>query len=389
MNPTAVFQGLKLRGGVDLRGRGTAGMVDNDSDRMLGRRTLLAGTGAAVMTALSGCVGDVVDAGDEVRETRVEQFDAADLAALSVDTPNGRIHVEGEDRETIDLRAEKRAGTQQALESATLSVDRADGRLSVSVDVDRSIDLDGSTPRVDVELTVPSTLRLARADGVNGDVDVGAVAGDLVAETTNGDVTVSDVDGAVHAESTNGDVRVEDVAGDVAVETTNGDVDVTTVAGDATVDTVTGSVDVADVARAAWDSVETPASDLEVTATGTVSADASRLTQLFENLFRNAVEHGPRLDADPADGHARPGVTVTVGALPDGLYVADDGVGIPAAEREAAFESGYTTAEDGTGFGLDIVTEIVEAHGWTIDLRESAGGGARFEIGGMERDTPD
>jgi signal transduction histidine kinase len=149
------------------------------------------------------------------------------------------------------------------------------------------------------------------------------------------------------------------------------------------------TVDVADVARAAWDSVETPASDLEVTATGTVSADASRLTQLFENLFRNAVEHGPRLDADPADGHARPGVTVTVGALPDGLYVADDGVGIPAAEREAAFESGYTTAEDGTGFGLDIVTEIVEAHGWTIDLRESAGGGARFEIGGMERDTPD
>jgi signal transduction histidine kinase len=65
------------------------------------------------------------------------------------------------------------------------------------------------------------------------------------------------------------------------------------------------------------------------------------------------------------------------------IYVADDGCGIPADAREAIFASGYTTAEEGTGFGLAIVGEIVEAHGWTIDVTESTEGGARFEIRGV------
>jgi len=46
------------------------------------------------------------------------------------------------------------------------------------------------------------------------------------------------------------------------------------------------------------------------------------------------------------------------------------------------FESGYKTKEDGTGFGLAIVAEVVEAHGWTVELTEGLGGGARFEFTG-------
>jgi PAS domain S-box-containing protein len=101
---------------------------------------------------------------------------------------------------------------------------------------------------------------------------------------------------------------------------------------------------------------------------GTVACDESGLQQLLENLFRNAVEHGG------------PAVTVRVGALEEGFYVSDDGPGIPESEREEVFESRYTTAADGTGFGLAIVRSIAEAHGWRIRCTESESGGARFEF---------
>ena len=128
----------------------------------------------------------------------------------------------------------------------------------------------------------------------------------------------------------------------------------------------------------------------------TVMADKSRLAQLLENLLRNAAEHGANDrsvggtdgqeatdDADGAEDAGR-GVTVTVRPLPDGFAVADDGPGIPESEREQVFESGYTTTPGGTGFGLAIVREIADAHGWTVTVTESEAGGARFEFTGVE-----
>jgi len=50
------------------------------------------------------------------------------------------------------------------------------------------------------------------------------------------------------------------------------------------------------------------------------------------------------------------------------------------------FEPGFTTSDDGTGFGLKIVTEIAQAHGATVTVAESAEGGARFEIRGLHRE---
>ncbi len=125
-------------------------------------------------------------------------------------------------------------------------------------------------------------------------------------------------------------------------------------------------VEVASVADRAWAAVVAEETALTNEAESTIEADRSRLRQLLENLFRNAVQHG--------------GDSVTVGDLTDGFYVADDGPGIPPDERETVFEVGYTSAAEGTGFGLRIVKEIAEAHGWTIALTESQAGGARFEV---------
>ena len=117
-----------------------------------------------------------------------------------------------------------------------------------------------------------------------------------------------------------------------------------------------------------WQTIDTGSATLNIETTNTIRADENRLRQLFGNLIRNSVEHG-------GDD-----VTVTVGDLDDGFYVADDGPGIPDAERSKVFEAGHTNTESGTGFGLSIVREIVDAHGWTITITVSERGGARFEI---------
>ena len=44
------------------------------------------------------------------------------------------------------------------------------------------------------------------------------------------------------------------------------------------------------------------------------------------------------------------------------------------------FEPGYSEDEEGTGFGLAIVQQIVEAHDWRIRVTDGEDGGARFEI---------
>ncbi|WP_276260098.1 ATP-binding protein [Haloglomus litoreum] len=152
-------------------------------------------------------------------------------------------------------------------------------------------------------------------------------------------------------------------------------------------------VDLAAHAEQCWNGVETDGGRLRIDGGGTVMADSNRLAQLFENLFRNSVEHGSTdervtaEDRDAGDQQVADGgsVTVTVGMLPDGdgFYVEDDGPGIPADQREAVFEAGYSTASEGTGFGLSIVQTIAEAHGWTITATEGSDGGARFEIRGV------
>ena len=53
-------------------------------------------------------------------------------------------------------------------------------------------------------------------------------------------------------------------------------------------------------------------------------------------------------------------------------------------DRDQIFDSGYSTADDGTGFGLAIVKEIADTHGWTTTITGSSEGGAQFEFRGVE-----
>jgi len=166
---------------------------------------------------------------------------------------------------------------------------------------------------------------------------------------TRDDEFLADVDDSLH--------RMERLISDVLTLTRTGgsDIDV-------------APVSVGAVAQAAWSNVDTGESTLAVDSELTLPANRSLLMRLFENLFRNSVEH----NRDP--------VAVTVGGLPDGFFVEDDGVGIPEADRTGLFEEGVSGTETGTGLGLMIVDQVATVHGWGATVTAGESGGARFEI---------
>lgn len=156
------------------------------------------------------------------------------------------------------------------------------------------------------------------------------------------------------------------------------------------------------IAEAAWTNTQTFEAELTVEQYS-IYADPIRTQQLFENLFRNCVEHGStssRPQADDAIEHAGVDIDVHVGGisgistatrvdteteLANGFYISDNGPGVPPSNRETVFEESYTTSESGIGLGLKTVKDIATAHGWQPRCEESRTGGARFEFRGTAR----
>jgi len=96
------------------------------------------------------------------------------------------------------------------------------------------------------------------------------------------------------------------------------------------------------------------------------------LRRAFANLLRNAAEamqgRGAIEVAVTRDGG---GVVVTI---------ADHGPGVPDELRQRVFEPYFTTKQDGTGLGLALVRQTIEAHSGTISVAATPGGGATFSI---------
>src|SRR5213596_2443461 len=96
------------------------------------------------------------------------------------------------------------------------------------------------------------------------------------------------------------------------------------------------------------------------------------LRRAFANLLRNASEAmGGRGSIEIAVSRDGNGVAVTI---------ADHGAGIPDDLRQRVFEPYFTTKQDGTGLGLALVRQTIEAHKGSITVAETPGGGATFSI---------
>ncbi|MFF6961627.1 ATP-binding protein [Streptomyces sp. NPDC008317] len=107
-----------------------------------------------------------------------------------------------------------------------------------------------------------------------------------------------------------------------------------------------------------------------------VNGSRGQLARLVRNLLDNAQRH------------ARTEVTVSV-RRGDGrivLAVADDGAGVPEAERERIFErfvrldEARSRDDGGAGLGLAIARDVAHRHGGTLTVGAAPSGGARFEL---------
>src|SRR6184192_3532869 len=96
------------------------------------------------------------------------------------------------------------------------------------------------------------------------------------------------------------------------------------------------------------------------------------LRRAFANLLRNAAEAmGGRGSIEIAVSRDGAGLAVTI---------ADHGAGIPDDLRQRVFEPYFMTKHDGTGLGLALVRQTIEAHNGSITVAETPGGGATFSI---------
>lgn len=139
------------------------------------------------------------------------------------------------------------------------------------------------------------------------------------------------------------------------------------------------TVSMTEIATSGWELVKTDGSELQIVDEFAVVGDSDRLNRLIENLFRNAIDHNDEAVTIRVGTHDTSTTAAgTESAVDTAFYIADDGTGIPKPQRNKVFELGETTSREGTGLGLPIVKRIAEAHGWIVQIAESADGGAKF-----------
>ena len=102
-----------------------------------------------------------------------------------------------------------------------------------------------------------------------------------------------------------------------------------------------------------------------------VDADPFAIRQLLLNILLNALDF------------ARTRISISTRAAADGraeVSIADDGPGVPEKDRDRIFQRFVTTRPGGNGLGLSTSREIAQAHGGTLTLQETPGGGATFVL---------
>jgi signal transduction histidine kinase len=116
---------------------------------------------------------------------------------------------------------------------------------------------------------------------------------------------------------------------------------------------------------------------LEIAAEPLGAWDVARLERVLDNLIGNAVKYSPEGGAIAVRVSADAGAAL--------LSVRDEGIGVPADDRERIFEqfqrgSNAAGRFPGTGLGLFGVREIVHAHGGTIQVESEEGRGSTFVV---------
>lgn len=105
-----------------------------------------------------------------------------------------------------------------------------------------------------------------------------------------------------------------------------------------------------------------------------VCCKGHQLKRVFMNLFVNAMQ--------AVENREDPWISIRLWGGGACVYftISDNGPGIPAAIMPRIFEERFTTKKEGTGLGLFLAKQIVDAHQGTIEARSPVGGGATFVL---------
>jgi two-component system sensor histidine kinase GlrK len=109
-----------------------------------------------------------------------------------------------------------------------------------------------------------------------------------------------------------------------------------------------------------------------------LKADRAKLKLILDNLLSNALKYSPRGGTIYIHAHVEKQSLV--------LDIGDTGAGIPQDERAAIFEAFYSGKAPqsghlkGTGIGLSVVSEFVQAHGGSIEIVDGVFPGAHFRV---------
>ena len=136
--------------------------------------------------------------------------------------------------------------------------------------------------------------------------------------------------------------------------------------------------DVSALTRALAASRQLPEEIVEITGEAAVlDVDPRRYEQILANLIDNATKHG--------GGVVRIGLCIADDRLE--LEVDDEGAGVPVDERDLVFDrfargraASMRGGSEGTGLGLALVAQHVQAHLGTVEVLDRPGGGARFRV---------
>ncbi|MFB6299659.1 MAG: GAF domain-containing sensor histidine kinase [Halobacteriales archaeon] len=133
-------------------------------------------------------------------------------------------------------------------------------------------------------------------------------------------------------------------------------------------------VNITKTARNAWETVRTKDASLTIETNKTILADEERLQRVFENVFRNAVEH------------CQAGVEITVSDRSNGFAISDNGPGLPEEVVDALVDSDVENIKQ-LGLGLLIVDRIISGHDWELSV-EASSEGTTFEITDVNTAAP-